>query len=814
MRKGIRLLWAILGLAVISGCGAPEQAENNSLVQQELQATAPKDEPTNFPTTILTPTVTITPTPSSLPMNTPTLVLTSTPTPSSLPMNTPTLVLTSTPTPLPTNTPTPLPTSTPTPLPTNTPTPVPTSTPTPVPTSTPTPVPTSTPTPVPTNTPTPVPTSTPTPVPTNTPTPVPTSTPTPKPEFYTSETWKNAEVGDIVRFGVYEQDNEFANGSEEIEWIILDEDENYFQLHSVYALEAMPYMEEGNRASWKNSMVREWLNEDFYNQAFDEVEKERIALTQTDGWIYDKSYREKGNGAIAETYLYEETKDYVYLLSMREYGEKFAMKYVENISEYVESAGYDLDGDLPVRWTSSIFMSGSIGVCRYNKEYERALVYAEVDSSFEYLIYPAIWVAKEGKAGQKDFYTAENIFKVTETTNGVIIEGMTDRTKDVISIPPSIGGKKVIGIGAKAFSDYTKLKRVKIPENVISIASDAFSVCKNLNEVHLPSTLKEVQNGFFDNIADIRCITYASGLDNDIRKILRKRENPEIWEVIESDTGRYGDWNLTYLEFIEMYESIGTENDLFLKMLKEKGTAHTEDDIYYEYDGISNLEFTFQDVLTEKIYALHYAPFDYNSEDFASGNYAKSTLEAYQDHGGVCGILTETYLHFLHEILGENLWRYCIYSNAEVDHAALLVKTEDGRVFQIDNADVDFWWLGIQMQPDYEKISGESDDERVTEKFQNWWSNYQSFTQKYWYNYRIACTDEKGEWRERPVWFNWETNEFETYCVSGFPKHYTITYYGLPEKVIGMAGCIKMDGYVDLSELWFGEHEKFYQKFW
>lgn len=97
---------------------------------------------------VLIPTVTASPTPTTIPS--PTVVPTSTPTPSLQPTATPTPTLTDTPTPIPSITPTTIPT--PTVLPTSTPTPSlqPTATPTPTPIPSITPTPTVTPTLIPT----------------------------------------------------------------------------------------------------------------------------------------------------------------------------------------------------------------------------------------------------------------------------------------------------------------------------------------------------------------------------------------------------------------------------------------------------------------------------------------------------------------------------------------------------------------------------------------------------------------------------------------------------------------------------------------
>jgi len=183
-----------------------------------------------------------------------------------VPSYTPTPEPTSTPSP----TPTPEPTGTPSPTPTPEPTGTPSPTPTPEPTSTPSPTPTSEPTSTPSPTPTPEPTSTPTPKPTSTPSPTPT--PKPKLEYYTADNWKDAGKGAKVKFGTYEQDNDLTNGAEVIEWVIMEEDETHFCLFCPTALTAQPYAGKNHLDwNWEDSIVRDWLNNEFYQEAFTEA---------------------------------------------------------------------------------------------------------------------------------------------------------------------------------------------------------------------------------------------------------------------------------------------------------------------------------------------------------------------------------------------------------------------------------------------------------------------------------------------------------------------------------------------------------------
>ena len=122
-------------------------------------------------------------------------------------------------------------------------------------------------------------TVTPTLMPTVTPTAAlePTDLPTPTPEYYTVENWKDASIGAKIKFGSFEQDNNTKNGTEEIEWLIIDEDEENFLVVSTYALEAMSFMkEQGAIVTWEDSLVRQWMQEAFYPTAFTEIEKQKI----------------------------------------------------------------------------------------------------------------------------------------------------------------------------------------------------------------------------------------------------------------------------------------------------------------------------------------------------------------------------------------------------------------------------------------------------------------------------------------------------------------------------------------------------------
>jgi len=87
------------------------------------------------------------------------------------------------------------------------------------------------------------------------------------------------ERGDIITLGHYEQDNNTANGAEEIQWIVLEVQDGKALVISKYALDSREYNLGFSGTSWGTSQIRQWLNADFMGEAFTEEEQEGIIET-------------------------------------------------------------------------------------------------------------------------------------------------------------------------------------------------------------------------------------------------------------------------------------------------------------------------------------------------------------------------------------------------------------------------------------------------------------------------------------------------------------------------------------------------------
>ena len=204
---------------------------------------------------------------------------------------------------------------------------------------------------------------------------------------------------EIVYFGHYEQDGDPENGTEDIEWFILatDEQENRTLLLSRYGL-AVHNFDSTNREGvlWYNCLLRQWLNQTFLQEAFNEYEIRYIEPSSISSPVYIGSNLESDTDQ-------EGTKDCVFLLSYQEIERFFPSALarrckpttvakkelvVEAIITSVDGVGFDLWFTRTVDKASSnmviIYDDGTFGIA---------------PSWIEIQVRPAIWVNNDGLTG-------------------------------------------------------------------------------------------------------------------------------------------------------------------------------------------------------------------------------------------------------------------------------------------------------------------------------------------------------------------------------------------------------------------------------
>ena len=194
-----------------------------------------------------------------------------------------------------------------------------------------------------------------------------------------------AQVGDIIYFGTYEQDNNFSNGKEEIEWRVLEKDENGRMLVvSKYALDCRNYHSSVKQITWEDSDIRSWLNNDFYSNAFASSEKSAVK-TVTNENTGNSDFNVNGGN---------KTSDKIFILSIDE-----AKRYLPNnidrmcqATKYAESKGTELDSlTHNCRWWlrspgSTLYSAASVKIDGFILNMGTPV---SVDKAF---VRPAVWI--------------------------------------------------------------------------------------------------------------------------------------------------------------------------------------------------------------------------------------------------------------------------------------------------------------------------------------------------------------------------------------------------------------------------------------
>ncbi len=133
---------------------------------------------------------------------------------------------------------------------------------------------------------------------------IPVENPCDSSEYTEMDEWQ----GDYVYFGRYEQDNDYANGTEPILWRVLEVNEDSVLLLSDVCLEQRYYNDTYQEVTWEDSTLRKWLNSVFLDKAFNGAERDALQKCTV------KTIVERENGTQEEIL----TEDYAYLLSIEE----------------------------------------------------------------------------------------------------------------------------------------------------------------------------------------------------------------------------------------------------------------------------------------------------------------------------------------------------------------------------------------------------------------------------------------------------------------------------------------------------------------
>ena len=170
---------------------------------------------------------------------------------------------------------------------------------------------------------------------------------------------EEADVGDVIVFGSYEQDNDTSDGKEAIEWVVLEKSDDSLLVISRYALDGRVYDESYlGGITWDTCSLRRWLNNDFFSEAFSQSEQMRIEERMVAAAVTPGSETSYSSS--------RETMDRVFILSTEE-----AQQYLTEELKKCEATAYAAEQD--------VYISKFTGYCRW---WTRTSVSGRNDAAF------------------------------------------------------------------------------------------------------------------------------------------------------------------------------------------------------------------------------------------------------------------------------------------------------------------------------------------------------------------------------------------------------------------------------------------------
>lgn len=371
-------------------------------------------------------------------------------------------------------------------------------------------------------------------------------------------------VGEHILFGKrkiehYESDDEYVD----MEWVILDIKDGKALIivrdvldNRRYSENGVFFQKNGPWVKWHNSDIRQWLNEEFIKEAFNEQEQACIITSIVDNLKNSKC--EFGGS--------EPTQDKLFLLSETEFREYFKEENTILYSERKATHWYDgersevgtewwlrtdgtwfdqptyVDDDGNIVYEGTHYRETGIGVrpamwidlsnaekyireieITYPKEDEHEGILGETGNIF-YAITENGTVTLYKNPDPASFaspYVPSNALKCVEEETGISVkqviieEGITRiRNKafynsdiESIHIP-----KTVTCIEEYAFYGCTKLSSIHIPNSVVELGDGIFAYCDNLKKVVLSKSIKIIPAKCFLGCTSLRILEFPEGI--------------------------------------------------------------------------------------------------------------------------------------------------------------------------------------------------------------------------------------------------------------------------------------------------------------
>ena len=166
--------------------------------------------------------------------------------------------------------------------------------------------------------------------------------PLPEDEMTKADSLKNAEVGQLVSFGHYEQDNDPATTNEDILWVVLENNGKELKLMSLYCLDVIPMMITDDPMSWEGSYARAFLNDEFLKNAFSASEQAKLKTVTVENKPNPLHGTPNGDNTLDRVYL-PSLDEIMEMYDIPEAKEQGYANLFAHATEYTQSKGVWLE---------------------------------------------------------------------------------------------------------------------------------------------------------------------------------------------------------------------------------------------------------------------------------------------------------------------------------------------------------------------------------------------------------------------------------------------------------------------------------------
>jgi len=211
--------------------------------------------------------------------------------------------------------------------------------------------------------------------------------------YYQWEQLDSPQIGSVIKFGLFEQDDDTENGEEEIEWLVLARNGSRILVISKYILANKHYHEysdgKGNvredyKVYWEKSTIRQWLNEDFYDSAFGTLHKSKIVTTNVSADKHPQYDTNQG----------KTTTDNIFLLSYSEVQRYMPTEEERQTMQTKKSIGKTMSGKLQREkreWWTRTAGDAEFHIC-FVRENGRLHKDGHAAGTMNYGIRPVMWI--------------------------------------------------------------------------------------------------------------------------------------------------------------------------------------------------------------------------------------------------------------------------------------------------------------------------------------------------------------------------------------------------------------------------------------